>query len=46
MVRGKLRAQCADRVKEREVKAGGSMSNDKSVVLFCLFLNVYGFERC
>lgn len=37
MVRGKLRAQCAERVKVKEVNAGGSMSKDKSVVLLVDF---------
>ena len=42
IVRGKPRVQCADRVKVREVKAGGQCQKTKKfflfVCLFCLFI--------
>ena len=45
IVRGKPRVQCADRVKVREVKAGGQCQKAKKffclfVCFVCLFLNV------
>ena len=36
MVRGKPRVQCADRVKVREVNAGGQCQKTKK--FFCLFV--------
>ena len=38
IVRGKPRVQCADRVKVREVKAGGQCQKAKKFFFVCLFV--------